>query len=209
MTRVDIPVRARALARLLVRHLDRVHDIALDLDRDNPDLHIAPQLAYVRDRARDLYRAVDPNSDISNTRVRALARGIARDLDHIRDRARAINAFVIDIHLVETARTAGELLQTMEVLELTEEASAPPEVTAGAAARSPGRTVSRLIAVAAWLLPVAHRARYGEEFRAEVGELPRRARPSYALRLIGSAPALRRGLGDGAAERVARAGRSV
>ncbi len=44
------------------------------------------------------------------------------------------------------------------------------------------------------LLPVAARPRYCEEFGAELGELPRRARWGYALRVVLGAWELREAL---------------
>jgi hypothetical protein len=60
----------------------------------------------------------------------------------------------------------------------------------------PGTVVVTVTAIACRLLPAIHQARYAQEFRAELFELPRRSRLAYALRQLWVAPALRRDLAD-------------
>lgn len=60
--------------------------------------------------------------------------------------------------------------------------------------RAPGQLVCAISELACRLLPAAHRSRYSQEFRAELFDLPRRARLLYALRQVRHAPSLRLGL---------------
>jgi hypothetical protein len=67
-------------------------------------------------------------------------------------------------------------------------------VAADGARPMPSRATRGLVALAVWLLPVAQRLRYREEFGVELGELPRWARWRYALRVLVSAWELREAL---------------
>lgn len=49
-----------------------------------------------------------------------------------------------------------------------------------------------VLEVAVRVLPVGHRARYDEEFRGELVELPRQDQLGHALRLLGGCWSLRR-----------------
>jgi hypothetical protein len=51
-----------------------------------------------------------------------------------------------------------------------------------------------LVGVEVWVLPVAERARYAQEFRAELFDLRRSRRLLYAARLVGRSVPLRRSL---------------
>jgi hypothetical protein len=70
----------------------------------------------------------------------------------------------------------------------------PRPATRGAIGHRPGQVVIAVTNIACWFLPAAHRARYFQEFRAELFELPRWSRLAYALRQLGAAPMLRRDL---------------
>ncbi len=154
-----------------VADLRRARDIAcaLDVPRFRDDA-----LDVVLTRA--LIDAVDGALASSRTgdRVRALDRlGVAA-----RARVRELAIFDDD----EGRRLGRDLLGCVT--------SARNAAVAGPATR-------RLVAVAVFLVPAAHRRRYAEEFGAELAALAGRQRRAYALRLVGGAWRLRRGLRGG------------
>lgn len=63
----------------------------------------------------------------------------------------------------------------------------------------PGRTCKRLVTLAVCVLPANQRARYAEEFRADLWELSRARRLGYAIRLVAFSVSLRRNLLSAAA----------
>ncbi len=169
--------RARNLARDLNRARDRSDALAAAFDWDfastpNLALALARDIASVLDLARDL--APD------------LARDLARDLDLARDIASALTP-VLDlaphIDLARDITRARDLAR-----DLARDASVRGKPAAVRVAPAAGR----LLAAAARLLPAADRARYGEEYRAELWELAhagagRRGQLAYAARQVVSA----------------------
>jgi len=124
--------------------------------------------------------------DLDLDRARNLARASDRGLVHAHDLARKLVWFTDD-----AARTAGELEQ------LSDDAGAVP--AGGNAAVWPQRVCRGLVAVAARVVPAGHRARYEQEWRAELWELgeqprPRRHQLRYAFGVLSRCVALRRGL---------------
>ncbi|MFF5172576.1 hypothetical protein ACFY3U_08085 [Micromonospora sp. NPDC000089] len=78
-------------------------------------------------------------------------------------------------------------------------AAGPPTTTRIEAAAHPARerwrpAAGRIITVALRFVPAVERPRYGEEFRAELAQLQGPNQVAYAVRLLLSAPALRRSL---------------
>jgi hypothetical protein len=59
---------------------------------------------------------------------------------------------------------------------------------------APGRTCKRLVMLAVCVLPANERARYAEEFRADLWDLSRGRRLGYAIRLVAYSLSLRRNL---------------
>lgn len=68
----------------------------------------------------------------------------------------------------------------------------------------PGRTCKRLVALAVCVLPARQRARYAEEFRADLWELSRGRRFGYAVRLVAHSLSLRRNLLSSSATAMAK-----
>lgn len=64
---------------------------------------------------------------------------------------------------------------------------------------TPGRTCRRLVTLAVYVLPANQRARYVEEFRADLWEVGRSRRLGYAVRLVAYSWSLRRSLVNSAA----------
>lgn len=151
------------LAHNLGRNLDAVLALARDLDRAR-----APDLALYGDLARNLARDLD--------RARDLAHDLALDLDRARDLARDLARALVEgdlarvlaaARVLDAARsTARDLAHDLDRVGFRADAAArwrrPVRVTPPA---------WRLAAAAGWLLPVAARARYREEYHCELWDL--------------------------------------
>ena len=196
-------VRARVCA--FDRNLVRYHDRALALDRTLDDAHdrtltlalyrdldrhsrartlaLVGVLSDARDRVRALAGALADARDRVRLRDldRPLAHGLARDLDRARAHARAL-AFALANNL---AHAVGRVLSL-----------APLAVIDGSGANVdtavPSRGCRRLVTLVVRVLPAGQRARYAEEFRTEMGELPRDKQLGYGLRLLIRSWTLRR-----------------
>ena len=205
---------ARDLAHDLARDLDREFDVALALDRavalacgpalDAADeLDVANDLERARDRARNLAARLGRGDfefviEVANTMEvdRDLAFDLASALDDAKELAHAV---VITRDLGRNRALANELRSAIDLLVSFEKALALTSARTAAepAARSSvrvSRLASRATTLAAGLTPRASRARYIEEYAAELYELAqfsRRAQWAYAARLLLCAPSLR------------------
>jgi len=96
-----------------------------------------------------------------------------------------------------------------ELTELTATASTAATGSHQVSPRPEWGVYRRLIMAATRVLPATHRPRYREEFRSELwdmGDLPRRYRLAYALRVVSRCWSLRRSLPDPAPEVLTRSG---
>lgn len=185
--RAHVRARVCAFDRNLVRYHDRALALALyrDLDRHSRarTLALVGVLSDARDRVRALAGALADARDRVRLRDldRPLAHGLARDLDRARAHARAL-AFALANNL---AHAVGRVLSL-----------APLAVIDGSGANVdtavPSRGCRRLVTLVVRVLPAGQRARYAEEFRTEMGELPRDKQLGYGLRLLIRSWTLRR-----------------
>ncbi len=144
---------------------------------------LAFDLDIALDRALGLTRALTAEDALTLTRD--LDRALALDFDlDLADQRKLVS----DLELAR--RLAGDLAVA---LFSAARVTAPP---AQAAEVRAGRLSLGMVRVAVWMLPAPHRPRYGEEFRAEMDELPRRAQWGYALSQLARCRQLRRALAD-------------
>jgi hypothetical protein len=209
---------ARGMILALARRVADARDIA-DTDalaRDIDRVHALPgHLALARDLALDLaldlaradVRDVDLRCALADARTLALINADALDCAVFNASAFADaveGALALDRALADTNRLADVLTgefdsavrtcqeKAEQLTHRLERASATGESTS----QPPGRVVTAVTAIACQILPAAHRARYTEEFRSDLFELPRRSRLAYALRVLKTAPATRLNLSD-------------
>lgn len=193
------------LARVLARDLNRDRDLALDLDLGpvvglaracdcTRDLVLA--LSDARARFHALARVYDSNLARGLDLACDLARDLARDLIHADASACDLaRARVLAHNLADARYSLDRLIVALE----RENADAAEAVDGQSASRGcrPSQAVLRLALLTTSLLPTAHRARYREEFEADLRELAevcRRAQWRYALGTLTNAWTLRAAL---------------
>lgn len=185
--------------------LGRIHDFTGDCDVDGKPngrsllLEYDPDLAFALERNLIRARALLINKNSGNRPFHDHSPGLADELmrgfaatlgrvialmdDAALDHDRVLDLSHAQVVAVELSRAIRDLaLANLEQRE---------------AATSPNRVASRLTAAATHLLPVAHRARYREEFARELNELadrPSRTHWYYALNVLLNAWSLRRSL---------------
>ncbi|QQQ78653.1 hypothetical protein IOD16_09480 [Saccharothrix sp. 6-C] len=164
------------------------------------------RLAHVSALARELETALDGKLD--RILDRKLAHDLALELRRAIERSR-----VVDVRLVEVCERVRALESAVEVNFRGTTSFGPlldrarsirvglEEVERTSAEAGPA---NRLIETAVAVLPAHHRARYGEEFRAELADLPRHRRIPHAIGLVSRSLRLRRALLDARATKSAR-----
>ena len=188
--------RARELARELPHALGLARDRLLDLDQARfLYLDQARFLDRTRVRARDL--ALDIDRDLGH--ARDLSRDLSRTLDTALDFDRTDEPFAVFIAFKRVQAVAAELCGCLEdAVILTESKQFSRRRSAGKREQfvvSP--LAQRLTGAAVLCLPVTQRARYREEYHAELHEIAgtsRRAQWRYAANLLICAWPLRREL---------------
>lgn len=200
--------RVRALAQERARTLAHRRGLILDLARTRAHdlylrfgLDVGFGLDLARDRTRDLYLNLD--------QARSLAYDLADDLDFARDLScgrDVVHAFAhardrnagLDLAVKRGRTCLATVIADLERLK-TELALAVDEplsrgATAGSARTWESRVALRLTRLTTRCLPARHRARYREEYAAELSDLhgaPRRAQWRYALNTLAVAWKLR------------------
>ncbi|MFI9009210.1 hypothetical protein ACIGNX_18480 [Actinosynnema sp. NPDC053489] len=165
------------------------------------------RLANLVTLARDLEVAL--NGKLDRILDRKLAHDLAVELRWAIERSRVID----DLRLFEVYERVRELESAVESHCLGKAGFGP--LSAGARsirvdldtiARTtvPSGPAEKLVALAVAALPLPHQARFSEEFRAELADLPRGRRWGHALGLVCRSPGLRRALVGEPAPRSAR-----
>ena len=165
------------------------------------------RLAHISALARELETALDGKldrildrklaHDLALELRRAIERGRVFDdlrLFEVCERVRALES-AVEVNFRATS-SFGPLLDRARVIRAELEEIERNPVESGSA--------GKVIAVAIAVLPVHHQARYGEEFRAELADLPRHRRIPHALGLVSRSLLLRRALRDVRATKSAR-----
>ncbi|XVS66930.1 hypothetical protein ACQPYE_12975 [Actinosynnema sp. CA-299493] len=167
------------------------------------------RLAHISALARELETALDGKldrildrklaHDLAVELRRAIERGRVVDdlrLFEVYERVRALESAVeVEVNFRATV-SFGPLSAGARMIRAELEEIERTDVESGSA--------SRVIAVAIAVLPVHHQARYGEEFRAELADLPRHKRVAHAVGLVSRSLVLRRALLDARATKSAR-----
>lgn len=186
----ELPLQAGDAADVsdIVDLVTRARASADDLDLDRPKVGdltgvLAFDLDIALDRALGLTRA--RTAEDALTLARDLDRALALDFDLDRADQRKL---VGDLELAR--RLADDLAVALfRAAPVTAPAAQAAEVRAG-------RLSLCMVRVAVRGLPAPHRLRYGEEFRAELAELPRLAQLRYALGQLARCRELRGALAD-------------
>ena len=202
---------ARALDHDLAHDLARDHDLdhARDLARDL-DLDLARDLARDLSRDRDLSLSHDLDRALSRDRdlARAIARAIARALSHALSRARAIARARARVGARDLTRDldldlVGAIEAARQMVTLLAAALSASAVTAGwlvqgdSGGVQPGRVAVGVVQRMVRVLPIGDRARFRQEFLAELHALaqeqaPRRVQLGHVLRAAAGMWSLRR-----------------
>lgn len=190
---------------------------------DRPPLHavrdFAVKLAAVRNQVTEPTDDLDPDNDIVRDPSHALALLIVRTID--RETSKRLPSRGQDITLTFLRESADRLVELLrptatetvdrQAIEAATYAQAlrdllehndsgkSPAGTAKPHLMTVAWTVARLVDVVVWALPVSHRARYGEEFRAEIYDLiggrpTRWSQIAYVARLLARVHELRSAL---------------
>jgi hypothetical protein len=155
---------AHHLARAVALDLARATDLAPDCARGP----YTPPLAFDLGRVTDLIPARDLAWDLARDLTRDLTRPLTCDLTRAparaRDLCRALDCARAPAHARDLARDLDAALARITAHEPAATEDRPREVAVTPMA-------CQLVAVAARLLPAAHRARYAEEFQGELWDL--------------------------------------
>ena len=172
--------RIRELMAALADDLRQIRELAVEFEPavEGPAATLLHGLAY----RIDVVLIDDPRY---HARTRALARRLAEDLDRFRSLA---DAFVEARQKADTHRAGPGPLELVA-----------PRSGGGEPVVAPARAAAGLVAQAVRALPAPHRARWREEFDAELEELaaattPRWAQIGHAVRVAGRVWSLRRAL---------------
>ncbi|MER5266405.1 hypothetical protein ABTZ99_30380 [Actinosynnema sp. NPDC002837] len=165
------------------------------------------RLAHISALARELETALDGKldrildrklaHDLALELRRAIERGRVFDdvrLFEVYERVRALES-AVEVNFRATV-SFGPLLDSARSIRVGLEEVERTPVESGSA--------GKVVAVAIAVLPAHHQARYGEEFRAELADLPRHQRVPHALGLVSRSLLLRRALLDARATKSAR-----
>lgn len=195
----------RDIARALARDIARAHDIAHDIDRDlSHDLSRAHDIDRALSRARDIARdlAHDHARDLTLARDLALVGALARDIDLARDLARDLTLvgardLTRALDLVGAIEAARQMVTPIAAALSASAATAGGPVQGDSGGVQPGRVAVGVVQRMVRVLPTGDRARYRQEFLAELHALAqeqasRRVQLGHVLRAAAGMWSLRR-----------------
>jgi hypothetical protein len=201
--RRDARVQAKKLDRALrglTRRLDHFGNLTLGFVRD-PVYQVGPEVGKTRDYSIAMDRAQEIKRQLRSVEDSVWFSRSSQAEAAITRSGRLVWEWLLALQYAEKMTAPAVRARTLEA-ELALErvhstvhaellGARPTSETRWASPAGSGRAARQLVALAVLVLPAHERARYAEEFRAELCEL-RLARMRYALRLVAHSWSLRR-----------------